>query len=310
MNTLLSKSLRLIEVISVKTGRCLMPKKEGRLTLKLVDVTGKRLRDKVTITLQHRSLSHKRTKRNADPADKIVIDGLHAVPKGWYRMVLEPKKYRPVSHYVNVKSNTRRTVVFSIDPDKAAPTFPRYNRLDRGLVDVLERSDKVRSYTGKTGQELYEALDDLQRAALLNLTAKSFVTPLPNGASMLPSITLRRLEQDRCFADVPKQLFDSVKGLVGSHFREAGSGLHKPPKGYRRAGSFKTEDRYGNLQFTFFRKDQDYVADIDIDDAGGMGHIFQVLEHHLKDSKTHPYDIHQILIRHQDLNPGYGLNPV
>ena len=40
------------------------------------------------------------------------------------------------------------------------------------------------------------------------------------------------------------------------------------------------------------------VADIDIDDAGGLGHL-QVRRNTLTGRPTHPYDIHQ------KLDPGY-----
>ena len=51
------------------------------------------------------------------------------------------------------------------------------------------------------------------------------------------------------------------------------------------------------------------VRYIDIDDAAGLGHVFQVLRNHLTGNPTHPYNIHQILIAHQHLDPGYRLIP-
>ena len=71
---------------------------------------------------------------------------------------------------------------------------------------------------------------------------------------------------------------------------------------------FKTDDLYGNLQLSFFRKGEQYVADIDIDDAAGLGHIFQVVKNHFTGSPTHPYNIHEILVKHQHLDPGYKFN--
>jgi hypothetical protein len=52
----------------------------------------------------------------------------------------------------------------------------------------------------------------------------------------------------------------------------------------------------------------EFVADIDIDDAGGLLHIFQVLRNNITMSPTHPYNIHQILAKHQHLDPGYRFN--
>ena len=44
-----------------------------------------------------------------------------------------------------------------------------------------------------------------------------------------------------------------------------------------------------------------------IDDANGIGHVFQVLRNFLTDSDTHPYDIHEILTFHQSLDTLYEL---
>ena len=73
-------------------------------------------------------------------------------------------------------------------------------------------------------------------------------------------------------------------------------------------GSYKTEDSYGNLQVSVFRRDNEFIADIDIDDAAGLGHVFQVLRNHLTGLPTHPFDIHEILMQHQGLYPNYKLN--
>jgi hypothetical protein len=37
--------------------------------------------------------------------------------------------------------------------------------------------------------------------------------------------------------------------------------------------------------------------------------VFQVVRNHVTGDPTHPYNIHQILIAHQHLDPGYRLVP-
>jgi len=44
------------------------------------------------------------------------------------------------------------------------------------------------------------------------------------------------------------------------------------------------------------------------DDAGGLGHIFQVLKNHFTGQPTHPYNIHEILMAHQHLDAAYRFN--
>jgi hypothetical protein len=48
-------------------------------------------------------------------------------------------------------------------------------------------------------------------------------------------------------------------------------------------------------------------VDADIDDAGGLGHTFQVIRNWLTRGATHPYDIHQILAFRQEVFLPYDL---
>ena len=49
-----------------------------------------------------------------------------------------------------------------------------------------------------------------------------------------------------------------------------------------------------------------WVADIDIDDAAGIEHIFQVVHNSLPNQSTNPYNIHEILVGYQHIDPGYS----
>ncbi len=285
----------------------------GKLRLNLVDVYGDRLQDKVHINLRHRTLSDRRRAPNVDASKRIVIKDLRAAPQGLYVVEVQPSSYLPASQFANVKASgfTDITMTFPIDPKKVVKAeFPQFEELDPGLQGVLERSDDVLSFEGKKGKQLYDGLDDMRRAGLLNIAAKSFVTPFANGASFLPHITIMQLRGDRCFVQVPKGLREEVEHSVAEGtFISVDGSLHDPPDNFEPAGSFKTPDRYGNLQLTFFKNGDLCVADVDIDDAAGLGHVFQVLRNHLTGRPTHPYDIHEILVFHQHLDPGYKLLP-
>ena len=84
--------------------------------------------------------------------------------------------------------------------------------------------------------------------------------------------------------------------------------MHEPVPGFRFVGSFKSLDRHGNLQLTFQRNAAgEYIADVDIDAAQGVEHLFEVI----KDSVTQPtdpYNVHDILLgsKEQPLDPGYS----
>lgn len=281
----------------------------ARLQLELRDVYGKFLGEKVDIILRHQVLSEVK-KASPTVTAKVEITGLHGAPQGLYRMEIDPPSYQYISQFVNMKASgiTSRSITFPIDPAKVKKVnFPTFAKLAQDLRTLLESSDRVFSFEGKTGTELYESLDDIRRAGLLNIAVKTGNTPLSNGKTVLSYIQkLNEIRGDRFFCVVPKELREETKNSVAEGlFRSVDGSLHHPPSGFSPAGSFKTPDHYGNLQLTFFMKEDACVADVDIDDAGGLEHVFQVLRNKLSGNPTHPYNIHEILVQHQKLDPGY-----
>ena len=284
----------------------------GRLELEFVDVDGERLSEAVDVRLRHHALHETHEARDVDPSRVVAITGLREEPQGLYVMEVDTPSYRPVRRFVSIPSTgtKRETVVLPIRSDRARPVFPGYDQVDDRVKGVLERSTSVAGHEGKSGGELYDALTDEAKGGLLNIAKKSLVTKFTNGADLLPAITLLDVRRDRCLVAVPQGLRAQMPELVDADvFHEVNGSLHKAPPGFVPAGSFKTRDAFGNLQMTFFTTGSEWCADIDIDDAAGLGHVFQVLRNHLKDTQTHPFDIHQILVAHQHLDPGYRLKP-
>jgi hypothetical protein len=280
------------------------------LRLELTDVYGDLLKQKVDIILRHRFLSDVvKTSNNA--STKLEIKGLHGAPQGQYRIDIDPPAYQYISQFINLKASgtTTLSLTFPIDPDKVKKVnFPAFTNTVEPLQKLLENSEKVLGFEGKKGKVLYDELDDIRRAGLLNIVAKTRATLLTNERTVLSYIEeLRELRGDRFFATVPKELREETKNSVAEGlFHPADSSLHHPPAGFTSAGSFKTPDHYGNLQLTFFMNEAgDCVADIDIDDANGIEHVFQVLKNKLSGHPTHPYHIHEILVGYQHNDPGY-----
>jgi len=129
---------------------------------------------------------------------------------------------------------------------------------------------------------------------------------LGNGRTVLSYIDqLNEIRGDRFFC-VPKELRSETKNSAAAGlFHKVSGSLHTPPLGFQPAESFKTSEKYGNLQLTFFTNGEKFKADIDIDDAGGFEHVFQVLRNKLSGKPTHPYNIHEVLVARQHLDPGY-----
>jgi hypothetical protein len=281
------------------------------LRLDLFDVYGKRVGGRADVRLRHQVLAHSPVFNGLDASKRILIKDLFPSPQGLYMIEIDPAAYLPVSHFVTIKASgiTDIQVTVPVDPRKVVSVdFPPYAKLPAEMRIILERSDKILSFEGKKGEEVYDSTDEIRKACLLNIAAKCAATRLSNGKTVLPYIDkIIELRGERFFAVVPKELREETKNSMSDElFRPVSEVLHTPPAGFSHAGSFKTFDKYGNLQLTFFSKGDDWVADIDIDDAAGLEHLFQVLDHRVTGRHTHPFDIHEILIARQQIDPGYS----
>ena len=121
---------------------------------------------------------------------------------------------------------------------------------------------------------------------------------------------LKRVRGERFFADVQKEYRDQVKDSVLARlFEKVPGSLQTPPVGYMLDDSFKTFDPAGNLQLTFFRKQDalEFMVDADIDRSKGLEHVFDVISHSITHQDTHPYDVHAILLVDQKIDTGYRL---
>jgi len=288
----------------------------GKLKLELVDVYGKRLQENVDISLRNLQTSDSPSFKKQDASKFISISNLFTGSQGIYQVTINPRSYNPVSRFVNINTGgpTEITMPFAVDIAKiVSVTFPSFPNLTKGLRTLLTNSPSVLGFENKTGQALYDAFDDIRRGGVLNIARKCSATRFDNGESVLERIrVIRELRGDRFFAFVDRELREEVKHNVNSGlFHSVDGSLHHLPaefEDFEPAESFKTDDHFGNLQLTFFMKGDACVADIDIDDAGGLDHIFQVLRNHFTGQPTHPYNIHEILMQHQHLDAGYRFN--
>jgi hypothetical protein len=206
-------------------------------------------------------------------------------PTTMYRVDVFPTRHKPVSaHVIGGKAL-----------DLYSPIHPGRVR------DVEWPTTYPLDLTRVVSESQIASLDPLARAGLLNVYAK-----LHESGLWAHVVSVRECCGDRIFAHVRVEMADTLR--QSAHFMPVDGSLHHPPLGFDRVGSFKERGvPYGGLQVTLFFDGDVYEADIDIDDAGGMGHVFQVLEHWLTQGSTHPYDIHQLLTFHQGLDPGYRL---
>ena len=289
---------------------------DGTLQLTVADVYGAPIGEPVDVFLKNQTLSDAPALRNLDVGTPKILTGLNVFPNGNYRMELDALSYHTVSRFVSIPPSKggQVNITLPVNPKKVlGVTFPGYETLTNDARTLLENSPRVLTFAGKTGASLYDALDDIRKAALLNLLAKSNRTRFPTEAdsprSVLSYITeLTELRGDRFFALIPAELrSETINSVLHGLFHEVSEALHTPPPGFTGARSFKTLDPYGNLQLSFFSSsDGRFAVDMDIDDAQGFDHVFQVVGN-VFGGPTHPYNIHEILVASQELDPGYRL---
>lgn len=286
-----------------------MPSKPD-LTLELIDANGELLDEAALVTFRNMMTGGIKSARSA-PGKVLAVRGLDRGATGLYRVEADPGGYLASGKFVSIPSaGVEETIQFAIDPRKVTSVdFPSFARLDPDAKTLLDASDAVSAFPGLSGTDLYAALDDIRKAGFLNIVTKSRATPLLNGRAVSSYFeSLNDLRGDRFFCVVSQELRDEVKNACPTLFHEAPGNLHHPPAGFTPAGSYKTLDQYGNLQLTFFAANTEWVADVDIDNAQGLEHVFQVLHNELTGRPTHPYDIREILMVYQHLDAGYRFN--
>lgn len=285
----------------------------GNFKLMFLNANGGPFGGKVDVRLKHTVLPRIFTRNNFPGENMLQINDLESTVDGRYLAEVSAPRHRASIQRLQVLEGKSSVHVFklAIDPGQVKRVkFPKFNDLPDESKQLLQNSS-VEGFDGEQGSKLYNVFDDLRKAGFLNIFAKMRATTFTTGrtvASFMSSLT--RARGDRFFAKVGVALRDEVINAIPTGlFHEVSPALHDPPPGYAQAGSFKTRENYGNLQLTFFRKNDalDFLVDADLDDAQGIEHIFQVVEHALTGRDTHPYDIHQILLAHQGIDPGYEL---
>jgi hypothetical protein len=283
----------------------------GKLRVTLTDVRNRQIKETVDVILRHRTLADI-TKARIKPGAASTIADLHGTPEGVYQVFIDPPSYHPVNRFVEVLGSgvTPLDAVCAVDPKKVRRLdIPAFADLRDDAKRTLDASDGVLGFEGLAGAALLTKLDPIRQAGFMNILAKSSQTVFANSRSVASYLMkVLELRGDRFFVTVPQELREETKNSVQEGlFVKVSSLLHHIPEGFTEAGSFKTQDRYGNLQLTFCVRGSEWRADIDIDDAGGIEHVFQVLGNALSGDPTHPYNIHQLLLQHQKLDPGYEL---
>lgn len=281
----------------------------SRLIFNFQDLYGNNPRGTLDIRLKHTILNNSAS-AEIEATNTLVVNDLE---QGTYHIQIFPSHYQDHSYFLMINEGVtkveNKSLLFKIKKIKNV-VFPSYQALPNELQQVLTHNKtNVEGLEGQKGQTLYNNLDMVQKAGLLNLHTKMTHTKLLNNRNVFSYVeSLRRVRGDRVFFNVNKDLRDSVKNSVQMGFFDNVLGaLHTPPQGFDLLESFKTPDEKGNLQLTFFgNSQQEFIVDADIDESSGLGHIIEVIRN-IGDRDTNPFDIHQILFKEQGLNTGYKI---
>lgn len=278
------------------------------LVLELRDVFGELIRDRVTVEIRNRVLASEKMAVTRKTAGKAIeVRNVAAFPQGLAEVTVKPDRYRMKSFFVNVPAGQALTVseTLFVNPEKAQPKFPTITKLPAGVRELLKQSGFDASG--------WDGMNPLEKAGLLNICAKARTIAVDGTQTVADTFRkIIRKQPDRIFTVVDAELHDAVKALPAV-FGGVSGALHEFPEGWKRLASeesFKTRDEAGVLQLTFARDTSGeglWMVDADIDDHSGIEHAFDVLRHRLTGTGTHPYDIHQILVLFQGLDPGYRL---
>jgi hypothetical protein len=202
--------------------------------------------------------------------------------------------------------------------------------LERSTVKVI-KGETLGQFTGDKYDQAGAERTVLAKASLLNLFAKLKLTPEPIGGQRPWFSFIERIlviDRERLFALVDPEMGEIVKRIrenIGqfSHYEKSVAKDHinklkESLPEYRISRSeiisVKTNERHANLQLTLAPArdpagNNVMLLDADIDENGDLlNHLIDVTLLHPTSGGTHPFDIHEYLLRsHRNLQLGYEL---
>ncbi|MEK6334406.1 MAG: hypothetical protein AABM67_05610 [Acidobacteriota bacterium] len=292
------------------------------VTVDLFDVYGERLHDDVELAFHNTNVpTFSETYKVQLRGKPEVIQGVPSFPTGRADVDVRPAKYqeRKFSIFVVGPSVGKNEIKgeFFVHPAKANPKLISYADLAnksyaKAIKTLLDNSKP------KIDEAAWNALDPVNRATILNLCSKMVrenidtETPAMTKVLGIDRTWLNQEHRERIYSPVADDLLTALRKLP-KNFKSVGGSLHHFPNNWlgltEKHSSFKTKDKAGNIQFTFAKDAEGkYYCDIDLDDHAGIQHVLDYLDHKLSGEETHPYNIHEILVKFQKKgDPEYRL---
>ncbi len=289
-----------------------MPK--GNLVVQLSDMAGAAVKGPIEVDFRRVEGSPGAGGQNMEvsvkgPLGSLTVTGIpcQTGPGTMYEVRVSAPHHRKYAFFQLIQEDRDNTatddVEFWVKPGDVAgvqaPAFVALHPAVRTMCDqavMIADRPEDRELLGVSSGDLYRQMGPLRQACLLNIAKKA--SDARTAGNCLPHIRgLLISRQDRLFARVDPALVQVVQ--QGAMFKSAPGKLHTPPPGFAMspAGSFKSKDPHANLQVTFMAEiaTGDLAADIDIDEASGIEHGFEVIRNALFKNRTNPYLIREFL---------------
>lgn len=288
---------------------------QADVVVDLFDVYGYRIHDDVVLAFHNTDVSSFSATYHIQLKGKPeMIHGVPSAPTGHAIVDVKPTKYQQRRFQISVVAptlghNAITDEKFFVDPAKANPKLISYADLAnksyaRELQDLLDNS------TPKIDAATWDALDPVNRATILNVCSKMARENLADGTPVIKQVKgidtawLNPEHRERMYSGVTDGFLASLRKLP-ANFKVADGSTHHFPHNWvgvtDKPYSFKSKDAAGNIQFTFAKDAQGkYYCDIDLDDHAGIKHAIDYIEHKVFQEETHPYTIHELLVKYQD----------
>ena len=288
-----------------------MPK--GNFVVHLSDMAGALAKGRVDIDFKRVSGSPGAGGENmevsvAGPVGRLTVTGIacQTGPGTMYEVRASMDHYRKYAFFQLIQEDRDNIasddVEFWVKPgdvdDIQAPalaSLPSTVQTMLSQATMIVDKPEDRELVGLSGNALYKAMGPLRKACLLNITNKA--ADAETADNCLPSFgDLLIMRQDRLFARVAPGLRAQLR--AAPMFKSAPGALHEPPPGFSPPlESFKSKDAHANLQVTFMTElaTGGLAADIDIDEASGIEHGFEVIRNAVFKKRTNPYLIREFM---------------
>ena len=306
----LTRSLDEARAVTLDVGAEVSASSTGVLRLSIVDAYGRAMNGRAKLVLRSEDSGRVLRAAGVDVSRRLIVRGLSAQPDSRWLVEVEIPRYRPVRWVVRTvpwKEDTTTEIFVPVDPKAVqTPVFPAY-----AALSPLARQWCDGASVGVSGRSAYQGMPALHKAHLLNCAARVSALPIREDLTLgqlLQSIGagLVDVRADRLRVRLPNDAATLALSSENSPFVPVPAALHTPSAGYSLVASGKTRDPLLPFQLTLFKGDADHELELEFDETQGLTCVFRV-ERTGYSGQTDPYDVHELLVRHQRVDPGYTL---